>query len=203
MALTVRMDINYRSVSMLLDDDEIGARLARRDESTFEQVFKSYFKSLHAYAFTIIKDETEAEEIVQQVFFRLWERADRFSFQGPLGAYLYRAVHNESLNHIKHEKVKAGYRLHVVKTMKDQSDEIMPSRNKELEHKIGQALNELPEQCRTIFQLSRFEDLKYREIAEKLDISVKTVENQMCKALRILRLKLAEFITLLMILLTP
>ena len=202
MALAVGMDINYRSVSMLLDDDEIGARLARKDESTFEQVFKSYFKNLHAYAFTIIKDEAEAEEIVQQVFFKIWERADRFSLQGPLAAYLYRAVHNESLNYIKHQKVKAGYRLHVVHTMKDQSDEAPGKRNKELEHKLSEALHELPEQCRTIFQLSRFEDLKYREIAEKLNISVKTVENQMCKALRIMRLKLAEFLTLLILLLT-
>ena len=195
------MDINYRSVSMLSDDDEIGARLARKDESTFEQVFKSYFKSLHAYAFTIIKDEMEAEEIVQQVFFKLWERAEKFSFQGPIAAYLYRAVHNESLNYIKHQKVRAVHRLHVVNTMKHQSEETPGTRNKELEHKLGQAMNELPEQCRTIFQLSRFEDLKYREIAEKLNISVKTVENQMCKALRILRSELAEFLTLFMILL--
>ena len=203
MALAVRMDGSYSSVSMLLDDNEIGARLARKDESTFEQVFKSYYKNLHGYAFAIIKDEMEAEEVVQQVFYKLWERAEKFSFQGPLGAYLYRAVHNESLNYLKHQKVKAGYRMHVVRTAKDQSDDMPDTRNKELEHKLAMALNELPEQCRTIFQLSRFEELKYREIAEKLDISVKTVENQMCKALKILRAKLAEFLTLLIILLTP
>jgi RNA polymerase sigma-70 factor (ECF subfamily) len=74
---------------------------------------------------------------------------------------------------------------------------------KELESKFREALNELPEQCRTVFQLSRFEDMKYREIADKLDISIKTVENHMGKALKVLRTKLIDFLPLLLILLKP
>jgi RNA polymerase sigma-70 factor (ECF subfamily) len=73
---------------------------------------------------------------------------------------------------------------------------------KELENKFREALNELPEQCRTVFQLSRFEDMKYKEIADKLDISVKTVENHMGKALKLLRTKLVDFLPLLLILLS-
>jgi len=179
-------------------DQSITALLARKDKSAFEQVFKTHFKNLHAYAFTIVRDEAEAEEMVQQVFFKLWERAETLSLTGSIAAYLYRAVHNESLNYLKHQKVKSSHQLHVAHSMKNQADHIGGKlAGKELEAKYKSALNELPEQCRTIFQLSRFEEMKYREIADKLDISVKTVENQMGKALKILRSKLADFLSIL------
>lgn len=174
--------------------------LAQRDVASFEQVFKTYFKSLHAYAFSIINDEDEAEEIVQQVFFKLWERNENLHINGPINAYLYRAVHNESLNYLKHQKVKAGHQLYVAYNMKNEAELPLKKINAaELENKIKKALNELPEQCRTVFQLSRFDDLKYREIADKLDISVKTVENQMGKALKILRAKLADYLLFIFI----
>ncbi len=187
--ITYRMELNEKSFTDLL---------AGRDETAFEQVFKTYFKKLHAYALSLINDEADAEEMVQQVFFKLWERADRLSFSGSIAAYLYRAVHNECLNFLKHEKVKAGHRLQVAYRMKNDA---IPEKgmNKELEQQFRQAMNELPEQCRTVFQLSRFEDMKYREIADQLDISVKTVENHMGKALRLLRLKLVDFLPLLLI----
>ena len=177
--------------------------LSKQDEAAFEQVFKTHYKNLHAYAFTILKDEDEAEEMVQQVFFKLWERSERLSFSGPIAAYLYRAVHNESLNFLKHQKVKAGHQLHVAYSMKNKTEQPQPKMvKKELENKLREALNELPEQCRTVFQLSRFEDMKYKEIAEKLDISIKTVENHMGKALKLLRTKLVDFLPLLLILLS-
>ena len=185
-----------------MDDYTISALLAKKDESAFEQVFKTHFKSLHAYAFTILKDEAEAEEMVQQVFFKLWDRAENLSFTGSVAAYLYRAVHNESLNYLKHQKVKTSHQLHVAYSMKNQQEHMQGKMmSRELEKKINEALNELPEQCRTVFQLSRFEDMKYREIAGKLDISVKTVENHMGKALKLLRAKLVDFLPLLLILL--
>lgn len=177
--------------------------LSKRDEAAFEQVFKTHYKNLHAYAFTILRDEDEAEEIVQQIFFKLWDRSEHLSFSGPVAAYLYRAVHNESLNFLKHQKVKAGHQLRVAYSMKNKSEQAQPKMiRKELENKFREALNELPEQCRTVFQLSRFEEMKYKEIADKLDISVKTVENHMGKALKFLRTKLVDFLPLLLILLS-
>ena len=174
--------------------------LSKRDEAAFEQVFKTHYKNLHAYAFSILKDEDEAEEMVQQVFFKLWERSEHLSFSGPVAAYLYRAVHNESLNFLKHQKVKAGHQLHVAYSMKNKSETGQGKMmRKELENKFREALNELPEQCRTVFQLSRFEELRYREIADRLGISIKTVENQMGKALKIMRTKLADFLPLVML----
>ena len=187
---------------MEFPDEQIALLLIKRDEAAFEQVFKTHYKSLHAYAFSMLKDEDDAEEMVQQVFFKLWERSESLSFSGSIAAYLYRAVHNESLNFLKHQKVKAGHQLHVAYSMKNKSEQAHGNvTGKELENKFREALNELPEQCRTVFQLSRFEDLKYREIANKLDISIKTVENHMGKALKLLRTKLVDFLPLLLMLL--
>lgn len=171
-----------------------------RDEAVFERVFKSHFKSLHAYAFTILKDEAVAEDVVQNVFLRLWKNTEEANIQSAITAYLYRAVHNESLNVVKHEKVKSAHKLFVAHSMRNETDnaskKILQS---ELEQKLRVALSELPEQCRTIFQMSRFDELKYQEIADKLSISIKTVENQMGKALKLLRLKLVDFLPLLIL----
>lgn len=181
-------------------DTGLIALLARRDESAFEQVFKQYYKPLHAYAYAMLKEEAIAEETVQTVFCRLWERAEGLSFGSSVAAYLYRSVHNEALNHLKHRKVRSRHRLHVVHSAKGAADGAVRSLAlKELESRLAQALNELPEQCRTVFQLSRFEELRYREIADRLNISVKTVENQMGKALKLLRLKLVDFLPLLLL----
>jgi RNA polymerase sigma-70 factor (ECF subfamily) len=192
--------IEYRAQGMELENEAIGILLAQRDETAFEQVFKTHFKRLHAYAFTILRDEVEAEEMVQQVFFKLWERNENLSMTGSVSAYLYRAVHNESLNYLKHQKVRSNHQLHVAYSMKNEVEhpakKVMAG---ELEKKIHLALNELPEQCRTIFQMSRFDELKYREIADKLGISVKTVENQMGKALKQLRAKLADFLIFILL----
>lgn len=182
---------------MELEEDRMISFLAKRDEKIFEEVFKKHFKGLHAYAFTIVKDEMIAEELVQNIFYKIWERPENLSISGSIAAYLYRAVYNESLNHLKHIKVRLKYQSHTLHQMKNETDSATKKiMLKELESRLHKALKELPEQCRTIFQLSRFEELKYREIAEKLDISPKTVENQMGKALKLLRMKLIDFLPL-------
>ena len=202
MGLALVSEKEYRFFSMEFQDEQIARLLSNKDEATFERVFKTHYKSLHAYAFTMLQDEDEAEEMVQQVFFKLWERSAHLSFSGPIAAYLYRAVHNESLNFLKHQKVKAGHQLYVAYSMKNKTEHGQGKMmGKELEYKFREALDELPEQCRTVFQLSRFEDMKYKEIADKLDISIKTVENHMGKALKLLRTKLVDFLPLLIILL--
>ena len=159
-----------------------------------EQLFKTHFKGLHAYACIILRDSHLAEEIVQEVFVKLCERASRINIETSLESYLYRSVYNESLNHQKHEKVKAKYRTVMSRKQEIAEQEPVSGDYPALEARLKLALGELPQQCRTIFQLSRFEELKYREIADRMGISVKTVENQMGKALRILRQKLKGFL---------
>lgn len=165
----------------------------------FEQVFKEHFKSLHAYACSILKDEDSAEEVVQNVFYKLWEKKERIHTLDSIPAYLYRSVYNESLNMIKHNKVRSDYQTHAGYQTNHTDDAANQANLKELETRLTKAMNELPEQCRTIFQMSRFEELKYREIADKLNLSVKTVENQMGKALKLMRQKLADFLIVVMI----
>jgi RNA polymerase sigma-70 factor, ECF subfamily len=190
----------YQPFRMELNETVIIELLGERNERAFEQVFKSHFRTLHAYAFTILKDEAVAEEMVQNVFYKIWEKTEQLNITGSISAYLYRAVHNESLNYLKHLKVRSVYQSQALWHMKGESDNASKRvLMKELENKLHEALNDLPEQCRLVFQLSRFEELRYREIAGKLGISVKTVENQISKALKILRMKLADFIPFLIL----
>lgn len=171
-----------------------------QDEQAFEQLFKTYFKSLHSYAFTILNSEAVAEEMVQQVFYKLWEKKEQMDVHTSVKAYLYRAVHNESLNYLKHHTIKSKHQTYAMQQQQNNYEHSAGEKlaGRELEQQIRQALNDLPEQCRTIFQLSRYEELKYREIAEQLGLSIKTVEAQMGKALKLLRLKLADFLAIML-----
>ena len=173
--------------------------LQQYDEKAFEQMFKAHYKELHSYANVMLRDQDIAEEIVQSMFLKFWEKRELLNVQTSIKAYLYKCVYNDSLNYLKHQKVKTKYQDFTVYTMNNHHEAASSKVElTELEFKLQEALNELPEHCRTIFQMSRFEELKYREIAEQLDLSIKTVENQMGKALKILRLKLADFITLIL-----
>jgi RNA polymerase sigma-70 factor, ECF subfamily len=185
----------FQSFRMEGNERELISLLESRDEAAFERVFKTHFKGLHGYACSILKDEIVAEEIVQNVFFKIWERSDNLSINGSLTAYLYRAVNNESLNYLKHQKVKVAHGLFVAQRNEGSVESASGKLQlKELETRLQSALRDLPEQCRIIFQLSRFEELRYREIADQLGLSIKTVENQMGKALKILREKLSDLL---------
>ena len=181
---------------MDLNNEQLIPLLLAGDEPTFEGIYKYFIRPLHAYATGILKDEDRAEGMVQNVFLKLWDKKERLSFSGSLQAYLYGAVYHECLNHLRHEKVKQTHQQHVVHTTRTYSHE-GGMEMLDLKEKLTDALNELPEKCRTIFQMSRFEELKYQEIADRLQISIKTVEAQMGKALKILRTKLADFLPLI------
>jgi RNA polymerase sigma-70 factor, ECF subfamily len=190
----------YPTIKMA--NDTGGTHVLSADSTVvFEQTFKSHFKALHAYACTILKDDATAEEMVQNVFYKLWEKKEQITVQQSISAYLYKSVYYECLNYIKHTKVRSAYQAHVVYHTSEKENASDSASLRQLQEKIDEALKDLPEQCRTIFQMSRFEELKYREIADKLGLSVKTVENQMGKALRILREKLVDFLPAIILLL--
>jgi len=191
---------NLQHHDLLMDNDSVGIPFTHAgNPALFEDIFKTHFKGLHAYAGSIIKDDAAAEEIVQHVFYKLWERKNTLKIEQSVAAYLYRAVYNDSLNYLRHNKVKATYQDYASRNTSEGDHATDPSTLRELQQKIDATINELPEQCRTIFQMSRFEDLKYRTIADRLGISVKTVENQMGKALRILRMKLTDYLPALLL----
>ncbi|HVU95804.1 MAG TPA: RNA polymerase sigma-70 factor [Puia sp.] len=182
-------------LTMEWDDAETIRLLKSRDEEVFGQLFKAHFKPLRQYAFTFVQEQQVAEDIVQTIFFKLWERIEVLNFSDSVPAYLYRAVYNESLNALKHNKVRRLYQSWLHRTMNHQTDSAHRKLHQdELEKRLHKAIAGLPQQCRTIFQMSRFEGLRYQEIGTRLGISPKTVENQMSKALRILRARLIEFL---------
>lgn len=175
------------------------------DEPTFEQVFKEHYGALHAYSNVILKDSDGAEEVVQTVFLKLWERRSELRITTSLKAYLYKAVYHYSLNQIKHQKVRQRHweETHYIMNqhLSPDNSQIIEGQENELVKRIQQTLDALPDKCRMVFHLSRFEELKYGEIAEQLGISVKTVEAHMSKALKTLRLELAEFLPLVILIL--
>jgi RNA polymerase sigma-70 factor, ECF subfamily len=171
------------------------------DENAFEMIFRTYYNDLCHYAFSFLRNKDEAEETVQTTFLQLWEKHQTLSIVTSLRAYLYAAVRNASLNRLKHERVKQQHRHYVEHSpMTTTPDATQQLEAEELQYKMLLAIQSLPEQCRLIFQMSRFEELKYAEIAEKLHLSVKTVENQMGKALRIMREQLKDYLPVLLLL---
>lgn len=170
------------------------------DAAEYEIVFRQYYESLCHYANMLMKDMDAAEEVVQNTFVKLWEKKESLNIESSLKSYLYKSVYHASLNEIKHQNVKNKY-INMHNTEEPYSDMQSASQVKDLEKRIEQALLKLPEQCRLIFQMSRFRQLKYREIADVLNISVKTVENQMGKALKIMRSNLADYLGILLIVL--
>jgi len=135
----------------------------------------------------------EAEEVTQDVFVKFWEKCTTLSPDSSIKSYLYRSVHNSCLNAIKHEKVKDTYRQHIIQYLESSyMDHVELNDPDALRTRINSEIDKLPPRCSEIFKLSRFEGLKYQEIAEHLDISVKTVEVQMGKALKILRSTLQD-----------
>lgn len=182
------------------NDNNLIELIKAGNKRAFDEVFLRYFKSLHAYAYSIVKERDDAEEIVQNVFVRVWTKRAQLKTDGFLKSFLYRSVYNESLNYLKHQKVRSNFSVYYADVRKnevgDLNSEIVTT---ELEKNIHLAINNLPEKCRNVFQLSRFDQLKYQEIADTLNISIKTVENQMGKALKILRLKVIDFLVLILI----
>ncbi|WP_425391561.1 RNA polymerase sigma-70 factor [Ekhidna sp.] len=175
------------------NEEVIVNRLINKDKRAFELVFNQYFNVMVLYASRFMDTREEAEEIAQDVFVKFWEKCDSLSEDSSIKSYLYRSVHNSCLNAIKHDKVKDGYRQYVINVMESSyQTEIEGDDPEVLRKRIHKEIDKLPPRCSEIFKLSRFEGLKYQEIADHLDISVKTVEVQMGKALRVLRESLQD-----------
>ncbi len=177
-----------------MDNEEIiVGRLIDKDKSAFELIFTEYYGTMVLYAARFMDTREDAEEIAQEVFVKFWEKCDTLSPDSSVKSYLYRSVHNSCLNALKHEKVKDSYRQYMIQFMEASSENIFDSEDPDLlMNRILGEIDNLPPRCSEIFKLSRFEGLKYQEIAEHLGISVKTVEVQMGKALKVLREKLAD-----------
>ncbi len=169
-------------------------RIKNDDLAEFEKLFKSFYSPLCHYAYKFLKDMDVAEEIVQEFFYNYWKNRQTMDIQISIKSYMYRAIRNNSLKYIEHLKVVRKYEQNYIETNSDNPGIVTNELEiKELNDIIEATLNELPERCSQIFKLSRFEGLKYNEIAEKLSISIKTVEANMGRALQLFRKNLKQY----------
>jgi len=172
--------------------DEIAERIRKGDIKSYESLFRSSFASLTRYAYSIVRDHDTAEEIVQDLFFRLWKDREKLTIESSLNGYLFKSVYNRSIHYLDHKKVMAKHETDMAFLGEESpATPLQELQYNELQALIAKTLGNLPGKCGEIFYLNRFEGLKYREIAEKLSVSVKTVEANMGRALKEFRKALA------------
>jgi len=184
-----------------MEDDKLIKKVRAGDDRAFEELFKLYCRPLVRFALRFVRDTETAEGIVQDVFIRVWRNRSRLDPGLKIRAYLYQAVKNQSLQHLRHLKI----------VNRDQSmqgwGKTDGSPEKEVEERetaraVYEAVSELPPHRRLIFCLSKYDHYTYAEIAEIQNISVKTVETQMGRALKFLRNRLSHLLSLLLIVLS-
>lgn len=164
-----------------------------------EGYFQLYFEGLYRYAFSLLKDNDDAKDAVQAVFVKLWEKRKTIDEQQSVQSYLYTSVYHYCLNVKRNEKVRRAHIQNNHATQPAFNDVLVSRENMK---QITDALESLPPQCKLVFFKSRFDKMKYAEIAQEMNLSVKTVEAQMGKALKILRKKLSEVLVLFILFLT-
>ncbi|HZY82705.1 MAG TPA: RNA polymerase sigma-70 factor [Cyclobacteriaceae bacterium] len=174
-----------------LSEAELIKAIREGNAEVFRQVFDTCYENLCQYAFTILKESDQAEDVVQSIMMKLWERREELDIKTSVRSYLFRAVYNQCINQLEHSAIKKKYDASIQHShdRDEQQPDVFPA---ELEESIRKAVDSLPTECRKIFIMSRYDELKYSEIAEKLDISVNTIQNQICKALKILREQLKD-----------
>ncbi len=169
-------------------------RLKKGEESAYELLFNEFYGVLTVYANKYVKDIETAKEIVQDLFVHLYEKRENLDINSSLKSYLFRSTHNRCINYINAQKIRIQHAEYVFKTADITEDNLEQEVNKtELEQALFTAINELPPKCQSIFKMNRFEGLSNTEIAEKLKLSKRTVETQISKALRILRIKIEPY----------
>jgi RNA polymerase sigma-70 factor (ECF subfamily) len=179
--------------------DTIEHRIMMGDEQAFELLYRRYFVRLCAFANKFLSCPQSSEEVVQDIFLKLWENRSMLRSEESGKAFLFQAVHNKSLNLLAHEKVVNRY-SEMIKAVYSQPEEFDVHESlmaKELNISIQSIINELAPECKRIFLMSRAEGKKHQEIAEELHISIKTVETQINRALKKLRIELSDYMAIL------
>lgn len=177
----------------LTEDRELYLKLKDGDEQAFKALFLRYYSAMCHFACQFLADSEQAEEIVQDMFVKIWEKRLVLNIETSVKHYLFRSVRNHCLNQIQHEKIKKQYASKVLEIAQHEINTEQYFLEVDLIQRIEKCIDSLPPKRKEIFRLSREQGLKYKEIADKLDISVKTVEAQMGLALKYLREELKDF----------
>lgn len=178
------------------------SRLRQGDIMAFETLFKSHYRNLCIYAEEIVGEKEAAEEIVGDFFLKFWENHNSIEIRISYKSYLYTSIYNNCLSYLEHLKVLKKYHDYATYMINNKDlwhpvSDNYPLANlisQEIVAEIEQAIQELPDHCREIFSLSRFEELSYEEIAQRLGISINTVRTQMSRALQKLRSSLKQYL---------
>lgn len=188
-------------------DNILAEKIKKGNIDAFEIVFKRYYKRLCFFAEDFVKEKSMAEEIVSDVFYKIWENHENLIITKSFQSYLFTSVQNSSIKYLEHLKVLKKYNEFATTALQNKellysTGEQYPIANlisKEIESEIKAAIQALPDQCRAVFCLHRFNDLSYEEIAQKLDLSINTVRTQMMRALTKLRESLKEYLPMIFV----
>ncbi|MFY9152209.1 MAG: RNA polymerase sigma-70 factor [Prolixibacteraceae bacterium] len=175
-------------------DKLILEQLKNSNQGVFEMVFKYYYSGLVVFADQVIHDTVVSEDIVQSVFMKLWETRQTLEIRS-FRSYLIQSVKNRAIDHLRNQEVKDKYTSFKFESAQEEMQEDLWTKI-ELDELLQQAIDKLPPRCREIFLMSRNENIKNAEIAEKLQLSGRTVETQISKALKLLRIELSEYLAL-------
>jgi len=171
-------------------DEQLLSRIKANDETAFQSLFEKYYQLLCYSAYKICADEHKSKDLAQEVFIDIWRRRENLNIHTSFQAFLRRAVFNKAIDYVRAQRFDFKDYIDLGVAPEKASQNLEMNELKELIHKTTE---QLPERCRIIFFMSRFEEMSHKEIAAKLEISEKTIENQITKALKILRKVIAKY----------
>ena len=189
-----RCSFHCQSNPRCLSDHELLKQLRAGSRAAFDTIFRTHYGPLVALAERVLRDRSAAEDVVQDIMVELWRRRETLTIETTLKSYLFRATRNRALNAIRHEQVERRAAPYLATDPATPPTVEQKLHEDDLAAAVQRAVEELPARCREVFELSRVHGLKYAEIASAMNISVKTVEAQMGKALRLVRERLAAWL---------
>ncbi|MCK9640293.1 MAG: RNA polymerase sigma-70 factor [Prolixibacteraceae bacterium] len=185
------LDITTKEKQFFLD-------FQRGENFIFNYFFDKYYQGLCVYAFRMIKSNSEAEDLVQDFFVRILENRKNIFIDRSVKSYFIRSVHNRCLDYLAHQKVKINHEQIRLKMLSEEDVQEYPLLDSELKKQIELAIQKLPDGIRETFMLNRFDGLNYQQIAKQENVSVKTIEYRISKALAILRKDLGDYLLFLL-----
>ena len=194
---------NNDDISPSNDEVELIEKIKNGDKPAFKEIFEMYYDSLARFAYRHVQSRTLAEEVVQDVFLWIWENRERWQVNRSLKTYLFKAVRNKAIDYWRKQQTRHSY-LDQYSTENEKNPSFIDlpdnANGDEFLNAARDAIEELPERRRMVYKLSRLEGLTYKEIAEVMEISPKTVETQMSRALDFLRKELSHYLPQLLLL---
>src|SRR5690554_6699322 len=181
----------------MIDNQKLAKQIKQGDIRAYELLFKAHYQALCNFANSYLNNLAESEDLVQEVFVKIWDKRHELNVTSSIKSYLFQGVKNSCFNHLKHQKVQRKHKDHLFHQSESSTGSTNQLETKQLSILIEEAIEKMPEKRREIFYLSRHEGLKYQEIADKLNISIKTVETQMGLALKHLRNELKSYLSII------